>query len=272
MGLKDSSKTRVRPIFNELLDRSRSGADWLDALSQMASRSRPAAASFGQLGHLIPSDTPATRDDRLGRVFERTVAPPAEFLKWLLEHPDQLQIPDRATFGASSPNAQDWRRKLFSDDPVLRAQAIAEGTGALTVEGAEGSRHQWWAFEGFTHIDCCLITDSTVLFVEGKRTEAVSPSTRWFVKRSQIWRNVETAQQFARGKEFGVILAVEDDEAGKTALAGADATLRDSYPHLSESGRAALASHLLGFITWPETVARFSLPPRCLPNTTDDLM
>lgn len=271
MGLKDSSKTRVRPIFNELLDRSRSGADWLEALTQMARRNRLSAVSFPKVGPLMPSETPATRPDRQRRVFERTVAPPAEFLRWLLEHPDQLQIPDPETFGASSPTAQGWRRKLFSEDPVSRARAIAEGTGALATNGAEGSRHQWWAFEGFTHIDCCLVTDSTVLFVEGKRTEAVSPSTRWFLKRSQIWRNVEAAQQFARGKEFGIILAVEDDEAGHTALAEADATLRDSYPHLSEAGRAALAGHLLGFLTWPEMVERFSLPPTCLPDSTDDL-
>jgi len=271
MGKKDSSKTRVRPIFNELLDRWTSEVGWLDALYDMAHATRPAASPLSARGRLVASETPGERHLRMGNVFERTVAPPAAFLKWLLEHPEQMQIPDRETFGASSPDAQAWRRKLFSGDSLLRADAIRVGTAALSARGAEGSRHQWWAFEGFTHIDCCLVTDSSVLFMEGKRTETVSPSTRWFLRRSQIWRNVEAAQQFARGKQSGVILAVEDAEAGRAALAEADAALQGSYPHLNEPARAALAGHLLGFVTWPEIIERFSLPTTCLPDTTDDL-
>ena len=32
----------------------------------------------------------------------------------------------------------------------------------LEKSGARGSGRKWWAFVGFSHIDCCLITDAFV--------------------------------------------------------------------------------------------------------------
>ena len=94
--------------------------------------------------------------------------------------------------------------------------------------------------------------------------ETVSASTRWFTQRSQLWRNVEAAEQFAAPKEFAVILAVEHPHEGTTALREAERTLADSYPHLSPERQAGLSRHLLGFVTWPDVVAQFALPPECL--------
>ena len=51
---------------------------------------------------------------------------------------------------------------------------------AASAGGANGSRRQWSAFEGFTHVDARFETSECLLLVEGKRTEAVSASTRWF--------------------------------------------------------------------------------------------
>jgi hypothetical protein len=269
MGKQNSSETRVRPIFNELLDRSPSGDTWLGELCALAMRTRSDGTFVpSEVGRLASSGPPDTHEARVGPVFERTVAPPRAFLEWLLRHPDRMHIADRKTFGASSVEAQKWRRKLFATDTRNRDQAIAEGVRQLADHGAEGSGQEWWAFEGFTHIDCCLVTDATVVFVEGKRTETVSPATRWFQGRSQLWRNVEVAQQFAHGKPFGVILAVEEEVDGKAAIHEADATLNDSYPHLAGEQRSELSRHLLGFVTWPQLKQRFALPDSCLPETT----
>ena len=92
----------------------------------------------------------------------------------------------------------------------------------------------------------------------------MSPSTRWFKQRSQLWRNVEAAEEFAAGKQFGVILAVESEPDGTNALAAAGDTLAGSYPHLAPEQRANLAGHLLGFVTWPQIAREFALPPSCL--------
>lgn len=125
---------------------------------------------------------------------------------------------------------------------------------------------KWWAFEGFTNIDCCLIGENLVLFVEGKRTDSVSPSTLWFSERSQLWRNVEAARDFgfSKGKDFAVILAVETEGDGVAALVEAAASLLGSYPHLEEPDREQLSMHLLGFVTWRQMVDEFGLPEECL--------
>ena len=102
------------------------------------------------------------------------------------------------------------------------------------------------------------------MFVEGKRTESVSPATQWFTQRGQLWRNLEAAHEFAGGKQFAVMLAVESDADGQGALDGAAKTLEGSYPHLDAAAREKLSRHLLGFVTWRAAVSEFELPESCL--------
>jgi hypothetical protein len=262
MGKYNSSETRVRPVINALLD----DTPWLSATCRAAASTRPDVDVRAplRLGRLLPDETPTNPEQRLGKVFERVVPPPAAFLKWLLENPDRMQVDDTTNYGATSESAREWRRKLFSSDPALRSDAQREGLARLAERGSAGSSHAWWAFEGFTNVDCCLITEHAVIFIEGKRMETVSASTRWFAQRSQLWRNVEAAAQFADAKDFTVILAVEHPHEGTGALVEAERTLNDSYPHLSPERRTDLSRHLLGFVSWPDIVERFGLPAECL--------
>ncbi len=269
MGSKNSSETRVRPVFNDLLDRWPTGRGWLQELCELAAAQGGNATVVGDMGELLPTETPRARNARLGRVFERTIAPPGRFLHWLLEHPNEMQVADRTQLGASSPTAVEWRRRLFSDDSSEVKVAQLEGVTQLLQCGADNSRHQWWAFEGFTHTDCCLMTDSWLLLIEGKRTETVSASTRWFKHRSQLWRNVESAQVLAGGRQFGVILGVENERDGVAGMAEARSSLDRSLPHLSPVERASLSHRLLGFVVWSDLVERFGLSEGCLPDTVN---
>jgi len=108
-----------------------------------------------------------------------------------------------------------------------------------------------------------------VVFIEGKRTEIVSPSTRWFRTRNQLWRNVEVAGELAAGRAFGVILCVESVESGVGALAEAEGTREESLPHLSEAQRTELDRHLLGYVGWPEIVQTFALPASVMLEGSD---
>ena len=265
MGEWDSSLTRVQPVFNELLDRWPDGEPWLGELWELAALTRPdAIPKPAEIGTLQASETPPDRSSRRGKVFERTVAPPLDFLRWLLAHPEAMQVRDPINFGAKSNVSREWRRKLFSRDAPLVSEAREEAERHLSKRASLRGRQKWWAFEGFSHIDCCLITDRCVVFVEGKRTEPVSPSTLWFEQRSQIWRNVEVAREFAGGKQFGVILAVESERDGVAALDAAAHSLTASYPHLPSDQQVDLGRHLLGFMTWPSIGTRFRLPRGCL--------
>jgi hypothetical protein len=270
MGERDSSLTRVQPVFNCLLKEWPNGPEWLQPLCALATKTRPGSQLPTNIGTLLESETPSEENHRKGRMFERPVAAPKAFLRWLLRHPERMDCRDELTFGSEDPEKQEWRRKLLRGTQPERAAAQGAALDSLEHTPPESRAGKWWVFEGRTHIDCTLITQDCVLFIEGKRTEALSPSTRWFKKRSQLWRNVEAAQEFAAGKQFAVILAVEREADGAKIVAGADDLLVDSYPHLDALTRQELSSHFLGFVTWPEIVREFKLPPEVLLDTVGD--
>jgi hypothetical protein len=257
VGIHNSSLTRVRPVFNALFRKDKTGASWLWKLWVLGSQVGRAPA---EPGALVEAEVTDLRDDGPPRAFERTAPPPREFLEWLLWNPLRMAKWDEKTWGASSADAIEMRRRLFALDEAARE----EGTAALARRGPEGSLHQWWAFEGFTHFDCCLSTPSSLLIIEGKRTETVSPATRWFPKRNQLWRNVECARQLAGEREYGVLLAVEDEAHGHQAMKDAAATRDESLPHLSPDGRDELARHLRGFVTWKIIVRELKVPENVL--------
>lgn len=274
MGLKNSSATRVQPVFNELLNRHWSdpvfAASWIGQLWSLA-RGRDDAFPAPDCRRLLEREAPRDPAGRLGRIFERRVAPPAALLAWMIRHPDALRGKARTDPDCgSSGTSKDWRRRLFDGAPAERTEAQVEALAQLTRVGAPGSRHQWWAFEGFSALDCCLITDTTVTVLEGKRTEPVSSKVLWYPQRNQLWRNVEAAQTLAQGRTFGVIVAVEHAEDGKYALDTAIESLDASCPHLNGAERASLATHLLGYVTWTGTMKEaFDLPDRCFPKSAD---
>src|SRR5688572_18146664 len=133
MGLENSSLTRVQAVFNALLDSWPDGEPWLGNLWEMAVLTRPGVAlpRPKDIGTLLREETPKDKTARLGAVFERTVAPPAAFLRWLLEHPDKMQVLDRISFGAKSPEAVSWRGKLFSGNQEVMREAQSKGLEEL---------------------------------------------------------------------------------------------------------------------------------------------
>ena len=155
---------------------------------------------------------------------------------------------------------QAKRESLIAGDEGTKREALAE----LDAKGAAGSRRRWWAFEGFTSVDCRLETDSLVLFIEGKRTESVSASVTWFPARNQVVRNLESAAcEAARvGKDYAVLVCAE------TPLALAEDTFETSLPHLSHAARNDLRKHYLGCVTW-EAVRQALCPRLTLPETVD---
>jgi hypothetical protein len=262
MGIFNSSETRVRPILGELLGRNGADASWTLQLWNLA-RSPEAAPSPSDAGQLTSNQLSVDPRTGLLRVFERPVPPPSAFLRWLILNPDRMTGPDTETFGTSEDSlAREHRRDLFSLDSDTREAAQKAAVSELDRLGSQGSGRKWRAFEGFTHADCCLETDTLLLLIEGKRTEPVSSSTRWFAQRSQLWRNVEAAKELANGRAFGVIVTVEQDADG--VLEDARRTRDGSLPHLSAEMHEALSAHLLGATTWAQIVTEFDLPTRLL--------
>jgi hypothetical protein len=203
----------------------------------------------------------AARVGRIRNAYEAEIPPSAEFLHWLLEHPERLVWPTtRNMERVYGPPTQKKRKRLVAGESAARDEALKE----LAAVGVGKSGHKWWAFEGFTSVDCRLETETLLLLIEGKRKESLSDSTAWFPGRNQVIRNLEVAQALAAGrKNFAVLLCAE------TLIELPEAAWANSLPHLSPAEIEELKHHYLGCAAWPAIAQQFC-PGLQLPDNLDD--
>jgi len=256
MGRFDSSLTRVQPVFQALFRRDTSGETWLRQLLGMAKRRA--------------GPEPVTIPARVGQLveppqFEFPVDPPKSYLAWLITHPERLSSPPEAAWKGWSTRTQERRRALLAGDIAVQAEAMAQ------LEKRAGLPNRaWWRLEGVTRVDCALLTPSTLVFVEGKRTE-LGPTRQvlWYQGRDQVFRVLDCAAAFARqtGRQhYFVMLVVEPDSVEGDPIRQSEIeavmsprTVQESLPHLTDEERMELLSHYLGTTTWQAIVERFDL-------------
>jgi hypothetical protein len=266
VGIYNSSHTRVRPFFRILLDRDPGGSSWLTKLLALGQNNQALSSDLlADPGLLHPTD--------LNK--ERKLSPPKEFLRWLISNPEKMTWPQKgeAPFGADT---LQWRERLMgrrdlSGEPFDRHEeirdtdrktAISEGIKGLEQFGPDGSRRKWWAFEGFTAVDCYLATDRLKIYVEGKFTDNLSSSTNWYRTRNQLVRNLESAQADAKGSPFVCLLITEDEPFGLS-----ETKIQDSLPHLTEAQQQDLMRHFLGATTWRRACQATAVDYSSLPST-----
>ncbi len=259
-GKRDSSKTRVQPVFRQLLTRCPDGSDWLPSLLRLA---RPPERLPAKL-----TAAPGTIRHGADACFERLFPPPKRFLRWLIEHPEGMVWPKHGpqehVFGAKT---QRQREALFGRHGLsAQAEAREAALSQLERHGPSGSRRRWWTFEGFTHVDCCLETERLLLFIEGKRTDRVSKATAWYPQRNQLARNLEVADEQAQGREYALLLMIAEEKPKPEEL-----ELAPGLPHLEDGERDGMLSHFLGWTTWRAVCEATGIDYEGLPATTDDI-
>jgi hypothetical protein len=280
MGIFNSSVTRVWPVFDTLFAADSVGTYWLLPLLQAGHLfSHSSLYPLNDVGSILPQlcefDLPISGElakvmgpDRLQvlpmlrNAYECDIAPPQAFLRWLLENPNALSWPkqNQAEEKIYGDRTQQCRKSLLAGDRKIQAEALRE----FDLKGVAESKGKWWAFEGFTSVDCLLETERLVVFVEGKRTEAISKSTDWFPKRNQVIRNLEAAKERAgSSKEYAVLLCAEK------RLEIPESAWSDSLPHYSPAEIADLRKHYLGCALWGEIRDKLS-PSLKLPDTLDE--
>jgi hypothetical protein len=269
----------VRPFFGRLLERDPTGRSWFSTILKAAPHARRLPAELiGDPGDLLPElvvprpylDRVLGHTVQLPACFERSARPPVAFLRWLIENPACLCWPERRPGKRITYGGQTQQLRLNLVEPAdlgTRDQTIAAAVAELASQGPGGSRRKWWAFEGFTEVDCWLETDRLVLFVEGKRKESLSPATDWFPARNQLVRNLEVVRDVAGDKAAAVLLVTE---APITELT--DHVIRAGTPHLDAQARRALLEHYLGQTTWHQLCNCLRVPFVDLPETIDDLL
>ncbi len=214
---------------------------------------------------------------RVPGAFEWEVPPPGEFLRWMIKHPERLSPPKNAN---ASEATTLLRRSLLDPDPSENERVKDLALANLNCFGSFGSRKQWWAFEGFTYVDCLIETESLVLFIEGKRTEKSSEIVSWFSERNQIARNLECARQYAmsrkRPKAFAVLMIIEagiNEEHHRESVE--PGKLLKSWPHYEGSKKIQdeLLEGFLGVLTWDQVIDLWSLDrSRYKPDTVEEAM
>ena len=112
MGAKDSSKTRVAPVFDRLVKHDPRGG-WLLALLHLPRR-------FDGCEPEVP--TPGHLQDAAWHPEERELLPPRQLLCHLVKHPDLLRPP--ANLGSDSELTRALRRRLLDGDLETRAEAL----------------------------------------------------------------------------------------------------------------------------------------------------
>jgi len=240
VGRYDSSKTRVRPIFEALYAQDESGS-WVEPLLRMGGRS-----PLIHLGRLVEPPR-----------FELVAPPPKAFLFWLVKNPTEW--PENWKKLKARQEIRDARLLLADGSNLTDALAAIERAGN-TSKGYSG----WWCLEGSTHVDCALFMENAVVFIEGKRTEyGPSKSIGFAQKRNQIMRNLECVQSYGRmrGLDYYAMLVIEDGDQHRATIAADVANhVADSFPHLSRPEIRDIEKHYLGYTTWKRIVDEFHLP------------
>src|SRR5579863_8639035 len=242
-GKYDSSKTRVRPVFDALWA---SGRHWLPQLLALPTGGCADTA-------IKPGDL--TLVDGYWEPHEKCLNPPVSLLSWLIRNAGSLA-------SASKASDNELRQRLALGDPETVEHA-------LDLLRKEGASRAWYIFEGPTCPDVLLVARDALVVVEGKRTERTTTTdTKWLSGRHQIWRHIDAAWEIRGRRAVYGFFIVEDDvastdgsvpetwqDAGRECL---DPTaLRASFPHRSAEEVAAISRCYLGVTTWRKVCERF---------------
>jgi len=276
-GRQNSSITRVRPILGQLLRSVESGRDRLRKLLELTLENTSCVEHLIADPGAIVTDCRRKRsyNDRvLGTIelegaFEWKVPPPGAFLRYLIENSGELQkVWVKKREDDMGEETRQLRRQLIEEQDIRTSQrALLE----LDAVGAQGSERKWWAFEGFTEVDCLIETEKLVLFIEGKRNESLSCATDWFPLRNQLARNLECARQYAApmGKEFAVLLMTEAGigDATEQSLE----RIQQGFPHLDKGERGELCRHFLGEVHWQSLREPWGLTDDHFPDSIEEV-
>jgi len=219
-----SGRTRVSPVFGWL--REHGGADWATELLHLAD----GIELSDDVGRVI----------RLWVGKERIVAPSPQRLAWMIRNADKLAPVDGRQW-------REYQRRVI-DNP-RKEEALRK----LDAGHADGIPKEL-ILEGSTHADCLIECEKAFVWIEGKRNDWLSPSTKWDVTRDQLARNLEALWLLASKstKDFWLLISHEHDlkHHEQELISGYRAgTWKAGFPHLPMDVRTIL-QRKIGTLRW----------------------
>ena len=259
MGTKDSSKTRVIPVFNILYAIDKTGKSWLPQILRLPT---------GGHNIRVNPNWDFTIEDRGWGSQEKKLKPPVSLLSWLIRHP---RMPSDGQLSEDSVKTQKRRELIEGSYNRLRE--------ALSLLRDNPLKEDWHIFEGNTQPDVFIQTPDIVIVIEGKRTESgATKNTKWMRGRHQIWRDIDCAWEIKGKREvFGFLIVEGDglnyevpaywmDEAKATMSQGA---VESSLPHRGPEEQRMIHQCFIGVTTWQRVCKEFGINWRLLPDVTD---
>ena len=264
MGIHDSSRTRIAPVFGRLQCLDPSGRLWLQGLLELANTRK------------LPRPDAGASRLRVAKWWPREakLAAPPGLLRWLLENAEEPR--DAAAWGRR-PEVMANRRRVVDRDADTLAGALQ------SLQERRPSPRAWYVLEGPSQPDVYLDSAAAVIVVEGKRTEtAPTTSTAWMRVRHQMLRHLDAAWEHRQGRRIYGLYIVEAEtgtssteppstwhEAVESTIS--EEVLRASLPHRTADERSQIASALLGVTTWQAVCDEFQIPREVLiPEVFDD--
>ena len=248
MGKKDSSKTRVVPVFDRLYSNDNTGKTWLPKLLGLPTGGNRIS---------IPGNPDFTIQEKGWGDNEKKLEPPVSLLSWLIRHP---RMPAGDNLSADSDKARK-RRELIEGSTATVREALNLLRNA--------KKEDWHIFERKSQPDVFIETPDILIVIEGKRTESeTTKNTKWMPGRHQMLRHIDCAWEIRGRKQVIGFFIVEGEGKSpdiplswldQVRLTMSPEAIRSSLPHRGPEEQAAIAGCFAGATTWQRVCASFGI-------------
>lgn len=249
MGQRDSSKTRVIPVFDHLIEKDKTGKSWLPRLLRLNSGGNSTA---------LPKNCDFSIQEIGYGLHEKMLDPPASLLSWIIRNPRKPVSGKISSDPVKEKKRLEWMNG--SESTILEALALLRNNP---------NGEDWFIFEGKTQPDVFIKTPDLILVIEGKRTERKpTTSTKWMAGRHQMIRHIDCAWEIkGRRQVIGFFIVEGDGPQGDMPPAWLDyarntvtpASIDSSLPHRGPEERRSIASCFAGITTWQRICREFEI-------------
>jgi hypothetical protein len=244
MKNKTNSKvTRVQPVFNWL--KMSNVSNWAQVLVNMADglKHKP------KCGTVI--------DVVINK--EKTMPASPTRLAWMLSNAERLRP-------KSESSCEELKKRMANRVAVTAALSqLDKATGVVPLP-------RGLSLESSTHADCLIKCEKVIIWIEGKRFDRISFSTKWDKSRDQIARNLDAVQRLAQeeGKDYCLLICHEyplSRHENSLVKGYRECTIIGGMPHINEEMRRELGQRI-GLVTWHDMACKWE-GIRLLPQLYD---
>jgi hypothetical protein len=258
MGKFNSSKTRVKPVFDALFENQERSSEILKKLLLLPHNS---ISKIDQCGF-----TPGNIINTHWGQNEIKLNAPKSLLIWLVENAETpLDGMPKASL-----DTQEKRLGLVNKDKSTIEKAVK------LIHQDPLATKKWFILEGKTQPDVYIETENAIIVIEGKRTEtAPTTSTQWMEVRHQMIRHIDAVWDFKKNKQvFGFFIVEgqnDNSEVPKNWIEYSELTINNevlnkSLPHRTQQQRKQISDCFLGVTTWLAICNEFDIQLHLLPD------